>query len=85
MRIASAAIIARGTSLELIQVAEWRARFEVWRGLSKGQEPSEVRRGVVSRFRHELGEESFGEYTDERLMAAIQREVEVALVENPTD
>jgi hypothetical protein len=81
MRTATAATIAGGTDPELIEVAEWRARFEVGRGLSRGETPGEVRQAVIRRFREELGVESYGEYADEALMAALQRGVEDALSE----
>ncbi len=67
---------AQGTDPDLIEVARWRARFEVCRGLTLGQEPDEVRRDILARFRDELIAESFGTYADEVLMAALQREID---------
>ena len=79
MRTITTATIAVGTDPDLIEVAEWRARFEVGRGLSRGEAPDEVREAVIRRFREELDVESYGEYADEALMAALQRTVEAAL------
>jgi hypothetical protein len=79
MRNAQGTFIAQGTDPDLIEVARWRARFEVGRGLSHGQGPDEVRREILSRFRDEMLAESFGAYTDEALMAAVQREIDEAL------
>ena len=76
--------IGGGTDPGLIEVAEWRARFEVSRALSRGERPEYVRRAIIRRFRAELVAESFGEYADEVLMAAMQREVEDALVRRAT-
>ncbi len=73
MRIANGATIARGTDPSLVELALWRARFEVSRGLSRGQSPEKVREAVVMRFRLELEQESYGDYTDELLMSVIQR------------
>ena len=81
MRTTSAVTIGGGTDPDLIAVAEWRARFEVGRALSRGEEPGSVRLAVIRRFREELDAESFGEYADEVLMAAMQRGVEEALME----
>jgi hypothetical protein len=81
MRTMSAATIGGGTDPDLIAVAEWRARFEVGRALSRGEEPERVRRAVIRRFREELDAESFGDYADEALMAAMQRGVEHALMQ----
>jgi hypothetical protein len=81
MRTPVAATIGGGTDPDLIAVAEWRARFEVGRALSKGEEPWMVRQSVIRRFREELVAESFGEYADEALMAAMQRGVEDALLQ----
>jgi hypothetical protein len=72
-------MIAQGTDPDLIEVARWRARFEVGRGLSHGQGADEVRREILGRFRDELMSESFGPYADEALMAAVQREIDDAL------
>jgi hypothetical protein len=68
--------LAQGTDPDLIEVARWRARFEVGRGLTHGQGPDEVRRDVLERFREDLIAESFGDYADEVLMAALQREID---------
>ncbi len=73
--------IVGGTDPDLIEVAETRARFEVWRALSLGLEPAEVRRAVLGRFLDEISAESYGHYADESLMAAMQRAVEEALIE----
>jgi hypothetical protein len=81
MRIEKGARIVGGTDPDLIEVAEARARFEVWRGLSSGLEPEEIRRTVLGRFLDEISAESYGHYADESLMAAMQRAVEAALVE----
>jgi len=79
MRSFSAESLANGTDAELIEVADWRARFEVARALARGEDPDRVRRLVIERFRDEIQAESFGEYTDEVLMAAMQRGVDHAL------
>ena len=84
MRTTTAATMARGTDPDLIEVAEWRARFEVGRALSRGEAPGEVYDAIIGRFREELGVESYGEYADEVLMAALQRTVEAALSEGST-
>ena len=76
--------IGGGTDPELIAVAGWRARFEVGRALSRGEEPGWVRQAVIRRFREDLDAESFGEYADEALMAAMQRGVEDALPHGST-
>ncbi len=81
MRTSSVAAIGGGTDPDLIAVAEWRARFEVGRALSRGEAPEWVRQSVIQRFREELVAESFGEYADEVLMAAMQRGVEMALTQ----
>ncbi len=79
MRNAQGAIISSGTDPDLIEVVRWRARFEVGRALSHGLGSDEVRREVLGRFREELLAESFGDYADEVLMAALQREIDEAL------
>ena len=80
MRSASVATdLSRGTELDLIELARWRARFEVGRCLHQGFDPEDARRETIHRFRDELNEESFGDYADEALMAAFQREVECAI------
>jgi hypothetical protein len=80
MRTTCTAMIAGGTDPGLIEVAKWRARFEVGRALSRGENPERVRQTVIRRFREELVAESFGEYADEVLMVAMQRGVEDALM-----
>jgi hypothetical protein len=82
MRTTSVAAIGGGTDPDLIAVAEWRAHFEVGRALSRGEEPARVRQSVIRRFREELVAESYGEYVDEALMAAMQRGVEMALAQS---
>jgi hypothetical protein len=82
MRSAEESIIAQGTDPSLIEVARWRARFEVGRGLTLGQGPEDVRREVLGRFREVLSVESFGDYADEVLMAALQREIDDMLDED---
>jgi hypothetical protein len=82
MRTSGEATLRCGTNPDLIEVAEWRARFEVGRALSRGEQPERVRQSVIRRFREELVAESFGDYADEVLMAAIQRGVEDALIES---
>jgi hypothetical protein len=79
MRTAYTSNLGQGTDPDLVEFATWRARFEVTRGLAKGQSPREVRQDILRRFRLELEVESFGDYADERLMAAMQREIEAAL------
>ncbi len=79
MRTSFEETIDGGTEPDLIEVADWRARFEVARALSRGEEPERVRQSVIRRFREELVAESYGDYTDEVLMAAVQRGVEHAL------
>ena len=81
MRIEKGTKIAGGTDPDLIEIAEARARFEVWRGRTSGLEPQEIRRAVLGRFLDEIGAESYGHYADESLMAAMQRAVDAALVE----
>jgi hypothetical protein len=76
MRSANPSTLGQGTDPDLIEVARWRARFEVGRGLTLGQGPEQVRRDVLGRFRDELVAESFGDYADEVLMAALQREID---------
>jgi hypothetical protein len=76
MRSVLSSTVSQGTDPALIEVARWRARFEVGRGLTLGLEPEEVRRDVLERFRDELIAESFGDYSDEILMAALQREID---------
>ncbi len=73
MRTIGTATIGNGTDPDLIAVAEWRGRFEVSRALSRGVAPERVRQEVIGRFREDLVAESFGEYADEVLMAAMQR------------
>lgn len=73
--------IIGGTDPDLIEVAETRARFEVWRGLCLGLNPNEIRRVVLGRFLDEISAESYGHYADESLMAAMQRAVDAALVQ----
>ncbi len=80
MRAASLTFAA-GTDPDLIAAAIWRAKFEVGRALSRGVEPGRARQAIIGRFREELHAESFGEYADEVLMAAMQRGVEDALVQ----
>ena len=79
MRIANASNLGQGTDPDLVELATWRARFEVTRGLAKGHSPCEVREDILRRFRLKLEAESFGDYADERLMAAMQREIEAVL------
>jgi hypothetical protein len=81
MRTNSTGTIGGGTDPDLIAVAEWRGRFEVGRALSRGEGPERVRREVIVRFREELVADSFGDYSDEVLMAAMQRGVEDALAQ----
>lgn len=85
MRTSGGETIGCGTDSDLIEVAEWRARFEVSRALSRGESPEVVRRTVIDRFREEIIAESFGDYADEVLMAAVQRSVEDALVHRSTN
>ncbi len=82
MRSVEGTSVVQGTDPSLIEVARWRARFEVSRGLVHGQEPEQVRRDVLERFRDELIAESFGDYADEVLMAALQREIDDMLDED---
>ena len=79
MRVKDRITLRGGTKVDLLEMAAWRARFEVCRGLAGGADPDEVRREIIGRFREEIAIESFGEYADETLMAALQREVEAAL------
>ncbi len=79
MRTNGEARIGAGTDPGLLEVAGWRARFEVNRALSRGEEPEGVRTCVIRRFRADIDAESFGEWADEALMAALQRGVEAAL------
>ena len=51
MRTTCAATLAGGTDPGLIEVADWRARFEVGRALSRGEAPDAVRHAVIRRFR----------------------------------
>jgi hypothetical protein len=71
--------LSEGTNPDLIEGVRWRARFEVSRGLNHGLGAEAVRRAILDRFRGELLAESFGEYADEMLMAALQREIEDCL------
>ncbi len=80
MRTASLANFQGGTDPSLVELAKWRARFEVGRALSRGEAPELARDSIIRRFREELMTESFGAYADEVLMAAVQRGVEAALV-----
>jgi hypothetical protein len=82
MRAASVTFRA-GTDPDLIEAAVWRAKFEISRALSRGEEPGRARQAIIGRFLEELHAESFGEYVDEVLMAAMQRGVEDALVQGP--
>jgi hypothetical protein len=75
-------VLGGGTDPDLIAAAVWRAKFEVGRALSRGDEPGRARQAIIGRFREELHAESFGEYVDEVLMAAMQRGVEDALVQD---
>lgn len=84
MRTNGATLIGAGTDPGLLEVAGWRAQFEVSRALSRGEEPGGVRTCVIEKFRADIAAESFGEWADETLMAALQRGVEVALTRQST-
>ena len=74
-----------GTSCDLVAAATLGARIATRARVALGEDEATIRRQVVERFRDELAAESYGDFIDETLMAAVQRGVEAVLEELAAD
>ena len=83
MRHVCTTTVSRGTPKDLIRAASLGARVATrWRR-AEGQDDDKIRREVLAQFRADMLSESYGEYADETIMAAVQRSLEDVLREVP--